>query len=154
MSEYCVNSYWLDGYAAGDKLMLAAAPAIAASVASAVDRIKDVAATPAIAASASAAALCVYSAQVSRAITMSMTPSMLRFTHSQVDQIDITTTPNAEIYATTLFKSVGAAASSASASAGYTLACAASPAASAIMQSNASYKWVNQAETSEIWTVI
>ena len=154
MSEYCVNSYWVDGYAVGDKLMLAAAPAIAASVASAVDKIKDVAATPAIAASASAAALSVYSAQVSKAITMAVTPSMLRFTHSQVDQIDITTTPTAEIYSTTLFQSAGSAASSATAAAGYTLPCAATTAATSIMQSNATYKWVTQAETSEIWTVI
>jgi hypothetical protein len=154
MSEYCVNSYWVDGYAVGDKLMLAAAPAIAASVASAVDKIKDVAATPAIAASASAAALSVYSAQVSKAITMTVTPSMLRFTHSQVDQIDITTTPTADIYASVLFQSTGSAASSATAAAAYTLPCAATLGASSIMQSNATYKWVNQAETSEIWTVL
>jgi len=154
MSEYCVNSYWLDGYAVGDKLMLAAAPAIAATVSSAVDKIKDVAATPAIAASASAAALSVYAAQVSKALTMTVTPSMLRFTHSQVDQIDITTTPSAEIYSTTLFQSAGSAASSATAAAAYTLPCAATLAATSIMQSNATYKWVNQAETSEIWTVL
>jgi len=154
MSEYCVHDYWLDGYAQGDKLMLAAAPAIAASAASAVDKIKDVAASPAITASASAAALSVYAAQVSKAITMTVTPSMLRFTHSQVDQIDITTTPTAEIYSTTLFQSTGAAASSATAAAGYTLPCAATLAATSIMQGNANYKWVTQAETSEIWTVI
>jgi len=154
MSEYCVNSYWVDGYAVGDKLMLAAAPAIAATVSSAVDKIKDVAATPAIAASASAAALSVYSAQVSKAITMAVTPSMLRFTHSQVDQIDITSTSTAEIYATRLFQSAGSAASSATAAAGYTLPCAATLAATSIMQGNANYKWVTQAETSEIWTVI
>lgn len=154
MSEYCVNSYWLDGYAVGDKLMLSAAPAIAATVASAVDKIKDVAATPAIAASASAAALSVYAAQVSKALTMTVTPSMLRFTHSGVDQIDITTTPTADIYASVLFQSTGAAASSATAAAGYTLPCAATLAATSIMQSNATYKWVTQAETDEIWTVI
>jgi len=154
MSEYCVHDYWLDGYAQGDKLMLAAAPAIAATVASAVDKIKDVAATPAIAASASAAALSVYAAQVSKAITMTVTPSMLRFTHSQVDQIDITTTPTADIYASILFQSAGSAASSATAAAAYTLPCAATLGASSIMQSNATYKWVTQAETDEIWTVI
>ena len=154
MSEYCVHDYWLDGYAQGDKLILAAAPAIAATVASAVDKIKDVAATPAIAASASAAALSVYSAQVSKAITMTVSPSMLRFTHSQVDQIDITTTPTADIYASVLFQSTGSAASSATAAAGYTLPCAATLAATSIMQGNATYKWVTQAETDEIWTVI
>ena len=134
MSEYCVHDYWLDGYAQGDKLMLAAAPAIAATVASAVDKIKDVAATPAIAASASAAALSVYSAQVSKAITMTVTPSMLRFTHSQVDQIDIITRPTATV--------------------GSDVPCAATVFATSIMQSNVTYKWVNQAETDEIWTVI
>lgn len=154
MSEYCVHDYWLDGYAVGDKLILAAAPAIAATVASAVDKIKDVAATPAIAASASAAALSVYSAQVSKALTMTVTPSMLRFTHSGVDQIDITTTPTADIYASVLFQSTGSAASSATAAAAYTLPCAATMAATSIMQSNATYKWVTQAETDEIWTVI
>jgi len=155
MSEYCVNSYWIDGYAQGDKLMLAAAPAIAASVASAVDKIKGVAAaTPAISASASAAALIVHTAQVSKAITMAVTPSMLRVTHSQVDQIDITTTPTAKINATTLLQSTGSAASSATAAAAYTLPCAATLAATSIMQSNATYKWVTQAETDEIWTVI
>jgi len=269
MSEYCVNSYWLDGYAVGDKLMLAAAPAIVTTatvqpnspplflycvhhsamgmatnqanptttnyavtvqnvggankyfingvqqavvslkpgstftfdqshssnnghplrisltnngthgggsiyengvtyngvpgyagaytrvfVAASVDTIKDLAATKSITSSTQTSAIAVYNASATKALTMTVTPSALRFTGSSVDPINITTTPTAEIYATTLFGSVGAVASSASASAGYTLACAASPAASAIMQSNANYKWVNQAETSEIWTVI
>ena len=164
MSEYCVNSYWIEGYAQGDKLMLAAAPAIAASVASAVDKIQHVAAAPAISASASAAAQRVLQAQLSKTLTMTVTPSMLRVTHSQVNQIDITTTPTAEIYITTLFQSAGSAASSATAAAGYTLPCAATTNLTSIMQSNVTYKWVNQAETSnewvnqaetdEIWTVI
>jgi len=164
MSEYCVNSYWLDGYAVGDKLMLAAAPSIAASVASAVGKITNLAATPAIAASASAAALSVYAAQVSKALTMTVTTSMLRLTHSQVNQIDITTTPTANASLIFLIQSDGSAALSTTAAAGYTLPCAATTDLTSIMQSNVTYKWVNQAETSnqwvtqaetdEIWTVI
>ena len=58
------------------------------------------------------------------------------------------------INANFLFQSTGSAASSATAAAAYTLPCAATLGASSIMQSNATYKWVNQAETSEIWTVL
>jgi hypothetical protein len=166
MSEYCVHDYWLEGYAQGDKLILAAAPAIAASVASAVDKIKDVAAAPAISASASAAAriVHVHAAQVSKALTMTVTPSALRLTHPQVNQIDITTTPTANASLFSFIQSDGSAALSTTAAAGYTLPCAATLAATSIMQSNVTYKWVNQAETSnqwvtqtetdEIWTVI
>jgi hypothetical protein len=168
MSEYCVHDYWLEGYAQGDKLILAAAPAIAASVASAVDKIKDVAAAPAISASASAAArivhVHVHAAQVSKALTMTVTPSALRLTHPQVNQIDITTTPTANASLFSFIQSAGSAASSTTAAAGYTLPCAATTDLTSIMQSNVTYKWVNQAETSnqwvtqtetdEIWTVI
>jgi len=97
MSEYCVNSYWVEGYAVGDKLMLAAAPAISTSVASEVTRIKVVAATPAIAASASAAAQRVLEAQVGKALTMTVTPSIQRVLHPVIDQIGITSTLTADV---------------------------------------------------------
>ena len=270
MSEYCVNSYWLDGYAVGDKLMLAAAPAIVTTatvqpnspplylycvyhsamgmatnqatptttnyavtvqnvggankyfingvqqavvslkpgstftfdqshssnnghplrlsitsngihasggseyttgvtyngvpgyagaytrvfVAASVDTIKDLAAAKSITSSASSAAIGVYNASATKALTMTVTPSALRFTGSSVDPINISTNVSLTFYSTTLFHSAGSAASSATAAAAYTLPCAATLAATSIMQSNATYKWVNQAETSEIWTVL
>ena len=269
MSEYCVNSYWLDGYAVGDKLMLAATPAIVTTatvqpnspplylycvyhsamgmatnqatpttttyavtvqnvggankyfingvqqavvslkpgstftfdqshssnnghplrisltsngthgggsiyengvtyngvpgyagaytrvfVAASVDTIKDLAAAKSITSSASSAAIGVYSASTTKALTMTVTPSALRFTGSSVDPINISTNVSLTFYSTTLFQSAGSAASSATAAAAYTLPCAATLAATSIMQSNANYKWVTQAETSEIWTVI
>jgi len=151
MSEYCVNSYWVEGYAVGDKLMLAAAPAISTSVASEVTRIKVVAATPAIAASASAAAQRVLEAQVSKALTMTVTPSIQRVLQPVIDQIGITTTPTANVIRIAYIRGSGSAESSATAAAAYTLPCAATTAATSIMQSSARYKWVNQAEISENW---
>ena len=151
MSEYCVNSYWVEGYAVGDRLMLAAAPAISTSVASAVIKIQVVAATPAIAASASAAAQRVLEAQSSKTVTMTVTPSMLRVLKTVIDQIGITTTPTANCITIVLFQSAGSAASSATAAASYTLPCAATTGATSIMQSSARYKWVNRAETPENW---
>tara|TARA_R110002153_G_scaffold54690_4_gene152239 strand:+ start:640 stop:1224 length:585 start_codon:yes stop_codon:yes gene_type:complete len=151
MSEYCVHDYWIEGYAQGDKLMLAAAPAISTSVDSAVITIKVVAATPAIAASASAAAQRVREAQSSKTLTMTITQSMQRVLQPVIDQIGITTTPTANVIKIGLFRGAGSAASSATAAAAYTLPCAATTNLTSIMQSSARYKWVNEAETSSQW---